>query len=57
MLTNCDYAIECGKKLDCKLVGIGGLFIITILIIINFDNADDDHNYKQTGRQYRFVQC
>merc|ERR1711872_844259 len=24
MLTNCDYAIECGKKLDCKLVGIGG---------------------------------
>ena len=41
MLTNCDYAIECGKKLDCKLVGIGGLFIITVLIIINLNNVDD----------------
>ena len=41
MLTNYDYAIECGKKLDCKLVGIGGLFIITVLIIINLNNVDD----------------
>merc|ERR1711936_348248 len=24
MLGNCDYAIECGKKLNLKLVGIGG---------------------------------
>jgi len=24
MLTNCDYAVECGKKLNLKLVGIGG---------------------------------
>ena len=37
MLTNCDYAIECGKKLDCKLVGIGGLFIITVLIIFTIN--------------------
>jgi len=24
MLGNCDYAVECGKKLNLKLVGIGG---------------------------------
>ena len=26
MLTNCDYAVECGKKLNLKLVGIGGKY-------------------------------
>ena len=26
MLGNCDYAVECGKKLNLKLVGIGGMY-------------------------------
>ena len=31
MLGNCDYAIECGKKLNLKLVGIGGNPLLSYL--------------------------